>query len=125
MADITTIVDSYLAALSEGDPTERAQLVERAWTADGHFVDPLLDVRGHAAIGDVALAVREQFPDHQFRRTSDVDVHHDRVRFTWALVGPGPDGPVALAGTDVAELADDGHLREVVGFFGDVPESAA
>jgi hypothetical protein len=123
MSDVTTIVDSYLAALSEADATERTQLVERAWAADGRFVDPLLDVRGHDAIGDIALAVREQFPDHTFRRTSGVDTHHDHVRFTWELVGP--DDAVALAGIDVGVLAGDGRLSEIIGFFGDAPPATA
>ena len=116
MSDVTTIVDDYLAALSEGDPDERGRLVSRAWDEDGRFVDPLLDVQGHQAIGD-------QFPGHTFRRTSGLDVHHDRVRFTWALVGP--DGAVALSGIDVGEVSGDGRLRQIVGFFGDAPEDAA
>jgi SnoaL-like protein len=123
MSDVTTIVDDYLAALSEGDTASRARLVSRAWDEDGRFVDPLLDVRGHEAIGGIAVAVREQFPGHTFQRTSGVDVHHDRVRFTWALVGP--DGAVALSGIDVGEVAEDGRLRQIVGFFGDVPEAVA
>lgn len=123
MSDVTTIVDDYLAALSEGDAEARARLVARAWDEDGRFVDPLLDVQGHQAIADIAVAVRDQFPRHEFRRTSGIDVHHDRVRFTWALVGP--DGAVALSGVDVGEVAEDGRLRQIVGFFGDAPEDAA
>ena len=124
MSDITTVVDGHLAALGEGDAEAGARLVERAWTPDGHFVDPLLDVRGHEEIAAIADAVREHYPDHAFRRTSAVDVHHDRARFTWTLVGPDPDAQPALTGVDVALVADDGRLREVVGFFGDVAEAA-
>ena len=123
MSDITTVVDAYLAALSEADPAERARLVERAWAEDARFVDPLLDVRGHEAIADIALAVRDQFPGHDFRRTSGVDVHHDQIRFTWALVGP--DGAVAAAGIDVGTVGQDGRLAHVAGFFGDVPAAEA
>jgi hypothetical protein len=32
----------------------------------------------------------------------------------------GPDGTVAVAGVDVGELADDGRLRRITGFFGDL-----
>jgi hypothetical protein len=123
MSDITTVVDAYLAALSEADPAERARLVERAWAADARFVDPLLDVRGHAAIAEIALAVRDQFPGHDFRRTSGVDVHHDQIRFTWSLVGA--DGTVAAAGVDVGTVGEDGRLAHIAGFFGDVPEAEA
>jgi hypothetical protein len=37
----------------------------------------------------------------------------------WELVGP--DGAVALAGLDVGEVAADGRLRRIVGFFGQLP----
>ena len=35
---------------------------------------------------------------------------------------PAPDGTAVLTGLDVAELADDGTLRRVVGFFGPLAE---
>jgi hypothetical protein len=41
------------------------------------------------------------------------DAHNDRVRFTWALLGP--DGAVG-GGTDFAIVAPDGRLRSVTGF---------
>ena len=33
----------------------------------------------------------------------------------------GRERAVAVAGIDVAEVADDGRLRKVTGFFGDLP----
>jgi hypothetical protein len=32
-----------------------------------------------------------------------------------------PDGTVALAGIDVGEVGEDGRLRRITGFFGDLP----
>jgi hypothetical protein len=60
----------------------------------------------------------EHYPGHRFVRTSAVDAHHDVVRFTWELVGP--DGTVAFGGLDVGQLADDGRLRRISGFIGDL-----
>jgi hypothetical protein len=115
----TTAVDAYLAALGETDAERRAGLVRTAWTADGHFVDPLLEARGHEAIAALADAVAGQFPGHAFRRSTGIDQHHDLVRFGWELVGP--DGAVAAAGLDVAIVAGDGRLSTVAGFFGEPP----
>ena len=55
-------------------------------------------------------------------------------RYTIRSVGPhrarhdlgpppvvGPDGTVAVSGIDVGELADDGRLRRITGFFGELP----
>jgi SnoaL-like domain len=119
MSDVTATVDTYLAAWNESDPARRAGLVEQVWAPDGQLIDPPLAAEGHAGISDLHAALQGQFPGHRFRRSSAVDAHHDRLRFGWELVGP--DGAVALAGLDVGELAGDGRLRRVVGFFGDLP----
>jgi hypothetical protein len=64
-------------------------------------------------------AIQARFPDHRFRRCSGVDTHHDQLRFAWDLAGP--DGAVVVAGLDLGELAGDGRLRRITGFFGDLP----
>jgi hypothetical protein len=119
MTDLTTTIDTYLTAYGEPDPGLRAGLIERAWSDEAELVDPPLTAAGHAGISDMADALQSQFAGHRFRRTSEVDAHHGFVRFAWELVAP--DGGVTLTGTDVGELAEDGRLRRVTGFFGDLP----
>jgi hypothetical protein len=119
MSDLTTTVDTYLSAYGEPDAARRAELIGRVWAADGRLVDPPLAADGHPGISDMAAAVQRQFADHRFRRVSAIDGHHDQFRFAWELVGP--DGSVAVSGLDVGELADDGRLRRITGFFGDLP----
>lgn len=112
------VVDAYLAAWNETDADRRAALVERAWTAEGRYRDPLLEADGREAIAAMAAGVQASYPGTAFRRTTEIDGHHDLLRFGWELAGP--DGPV-VAGVDIAELAPDGRLRAVTGFFGDLP----
>jgi hypothetical protein len=119
MSDATAVIDAYLGALAESDGARRTEMIQQAWTPDARFVDPLYEVEGHAALAELALGVQEQYPAHQFRRTSGVDVHHDVVRFTWELAAP--DDSQVVAGTDVGILAPDGRLQAVASFFGDVP----
>jgi SnoaL-like domain len=119
MNDLTTTVDTYLAAYGEPDTDRRAELIGRVWAADGQLVDPPLAAAGHDGIGDMAAAVQQQFAGHRFRRVSGIDAHHDRFRFAWELVAP--DGTVAVTGVDVGELAEDGRLRRITGFFGELP----
>ena len=80
MSDVTTIVDTYLAAWNEPDGTARARLIEQAWGRDGHYVDPMLAAKGHAAISEMAAAVHAKFPGHRFRRTTGVDAHNGHLR---------------------------------------------
>lgn len=117
------VVDGYLAAYSETDAARRADLIARHWAEDGQLVDPPLTGGGHDGIAALAEAVQQQFAGHRFRRASVVDAHHDHVRFAWELIDP--DGRVALTGTDFGELAADGRLRRIVGFFGPLAPAGA
>jgi hypothetical protein len=119
VSDVQATIDTYLEMLNETDAGRRAALVERVWTPDARWVDPPLESEGHAGIGEMVAGIHTHFPDHGFRRVSGVDTHHDRLRFAWELVAP--DGTVVIAGTDVGELAPDGRLRRVTGFFGELP----
>jgi hypothetical protein len=119
MTDIATIVDANLEALTETDAAKRADLIRAAWAEDGSLTDPPLDGKGHAGIDNFARVVCEHYAGQKFRRVSGVDVHHDRFRYAWELVDA--DGAVTVAGIDVGDIAPDGRLRTVTGFFGDLP----
>jgi len=119
MSNVTATVDAYLAMWNEEDSSRRGELIEQAWTADGNYVDPLLEADGHQALTEMVSAVHSQYPGHRFRRTSGIDCHHDQVRFGWELAAP--DGAVTVAGLDVGTIAADGRLLSITGFFGDLP----
>ncbi len=123
MSDVTTTVDAYLEGLTQTDAARRAELIRKAWANDGRFVDPLFDVQGHDALDELAQGVIAQYPGHMFRRTSGLDTHHNLARYTFEFAAP--DGTIVITGTDVAELAEDGRLQTITGFFGDVPADEA
>lgn len=113
---IDRVVDGYFAMWNETDAERRRELIASTWAPEAGYVDPLLEAAGAAGLDTMVDAVHEQFPGHRFQLTSSIDTHHDRARWSWALVGPDGGQPV-VAGVDVARLAPDGRLREVVGFF--------
>jgi hypothetical protein len=110
----TTVIDRYIAAWNEADAERRAALIDAALGADLWYRDPMLEADGREAFNAVLGAVQEQLPGHVLTRTSDVDAHHDVVRFSWALGVPGQ--PPTFAGIDVAKLDADGKLHRIVGF---------
>ena len=55
--------------------------------------------RGLAEISALADVVLTHYADHRFVRTTAVDAHHGFARYGWDLTGP--DGTVAVSGTDV------------------------
>ena len=57
---------------------------------------------GRDGIDAMIKAVHEKYPGHKFTRTSDVDSHNDRARFSWELAPDG--GPFLVKGIDFATL---------------------
>ncbi|MHB8466116.1 MAG: nuclear transport factor 2-like protein [Acidimicrobiales bacterium] len=122
MTDVAATVDRYLSAYNETDAAARMALLKDAFTADGQLIDPPLDGVGHQGISDMMAAVHQQFAGHTFRRSSGIDEHHGHLRYGWQLLDP--TGQVVLAGTDVGQLAPDGRLARITGFFGPLPDVA-
>lgn len=113
------LLEAYLDLWHATDEGTRAELLERVFTPDGRHVDPHADARGHDGLAEMLAGVHAAYPGFRIERTSGIDQHNDQVRFTWDLTLP--DGTVLVQGTDVAELAPDGRLARVVGFWGDLP----
>ena len=108
------MIDRYVAAWNEPDDDRRKALIDAALGADLWYRDPMLEADGREAFNAVLAAVRQQLPGHVLTRTSDVDAHHDVVRFRWALGVPGQ--PPTFAGIDVGKFDEDGKLHRIVGF---------
>jgi hypothetical protein len=121
--DTTTLIDDgYLAMWNETDPDRRRTIIGRTWADDGRYLDPLLEADGAPALDQMVAGVHEQLPCHRFRRTSGIDVHHNRLRFASELVAPA--GAVTVAGVDIGEMDGD-RLKAITGFFGPLSKDAA
>src|SRR3712207_5701790 len=114
MTDVTSVIDDYIAGWNETDPQRRRALIDRTWTDDARYLDPLMEGEGQDGIDAMIAGVQRQYPGYRFELAAAPDAHHDRVRFSWHLVGD--DGPVAT-GFDFGTLAEDGRLRAVTGFL--------
>ncbi|MEU7004384.1 nuclear transport factor 2 family protein [Nonomuraea sp. NPDC046570] len=115
-----TLVERYLAAWNETDADARAKAVALLWTEDGTYTDPMADVAGHEAIAAVIAGAQQMFPGLVFTAGEVDDAHHDVARFTWHLAPEGAAEPLAV-GFDVVRLAEDGRIRQVIGFLDKVP----
>jgi hypothetical protein len=87
--------------------------------SDGVFTDsnPTLAV-GRAVLSDTIAALQKRYPGARFR-CSAPQTHHGFMRTTWIFLRP--DKTEVARGEDFFELAGDGRIRRVTGFFGEAP----
>jgi hypothetical protein len=111
-------VKVYCDAWSESNIEKRRMMLERVWNSDGTYTDPVSHVEGREALISRITGFLEKFPGAKIVPSSHADLHHDVLRFTWRLVGA--DGKTLNEGIDFGEIANDGRLKRIVGFFGPI-----
>jgi hypothetical protein len=120
MQTVPSCFATLLAAWNEYDPAKMRKLVEASLTEDVAFTDPNYQIVGIEAF----IRQVEEFRSHEGRvrlaPTSGVDMHHDRARYSWAVLRP--DGS-RFEGFDAVALdLRQGKIRRIDGFFGPLPE---
>jgi hypothetical protein len=108
-----------MAAWNELDASKRKALLDKAWADDGVYIDPLSDVKGRDALAATIAGMHSQQPGVRIELASGIDQHHNQIRFRWDFIGA--DAKVAIAGIDVGEIAPDGRLARIIGFWADPP----
>jgi hypothetical protein len=102
MHDFNAIARAYIAAWNTTDAASRAGQIEKAFTADVAYRDPIMQGDGHAGVDALIAGVHGQFPGFRFTLKGAADGYADTIRFSWAL---GPDGvPSVIEGTDVCQI---------------------
>lgn len=118
----TDLREAYLACWNATDAATRRDLLERHWSADATYVDPLAEAAGHDQLDAAIAAVQAGFPGWVFTALGAPDAHHRQVRFRWGL-GPVGAEPV-VEGSDVVLTDDHGRITTVLGFLDRVPAGA-
>jgi hypothetical protein len=120
--ELEVTVATYGDAWAADEP-ERRRMLEAAWEDAGVYSDPLGRAEGREALVAHIAGFQQQFPGHRIVMTSGVDAHGSHFRFAWALADA--DGNVVMEGVDFGEVADDGRIARITGFFGPLPERDA
>ena len=102
--------------LTSRDVDRVGQHLVRAVTEDVEWNDPRDSFIG---IGDLEAAIRRlrtSKPGYKFAVASEIDCHHDRLRYRWDMISRGR---TLMEGLDVATLdSSTGLICRVDGFFG-------
>jgi hypothetical protein len=107
--------DDYFSMWNEPDPDLIRVHLEKAVTADFEFCDPLHFHVGYDALEENVRTTRAEHPDARFARTSAIDHHHNRLRYSWEF---RKGKHLVLVGLDVVTMADSGLIQRIDGFFG-------
>jgi hypothetical protein len=119
MAAPSEAIQAYLDAWAEKDEAKRLALIEKAWAEDGLYVDPTSEGRGREALSQIIAGFHAQAQGARIELASGIDQHHNQIRFAWNFIQA--DGTTAIEGIDAGELAPDGKIARIVGFWGAPP----
>jgi hypothetical protein len=112
------VVAAYAAAWNEPDAARRTALLEEAWADGGVYQDPQATAEGRDALVAHIGGFQAMLPGHRVDITSGVDSNGVGLRWAW-VIRNGDD--VVLEGVDFADLAPDGRIQRIAGFFGPLP----
>ncbi len=115
MQDIMQTIADYGAAWQETDANARFELLQRCFEEDGRYVDPTADVSGRESLS-VHIGEVLESSGGRVELTSQPNVHHDVVHFTWHMVNA--DGVEMVSGHDFVRLGASGKIVHLAGFFG-------
>ncbi len=110
------VVAVYTAAWREVEEAHRLALLVESCADDVAYVDPDSEILGRDRLSTFIGEFLSTYPGHRLELASRVDSHHSVLRFAWRV--NRPDGTVLGEGIDACELAADGRLARITGFFG-------
>jgi|SRR5579875_1190540 len=113
------VMRAYVSMWNARDENDRRRFADEALTEDAALIYPTIEARGREDIVAAIGRFQEQMPGAYFEPASGIEHHHGWLRESWRLIQI--DGTVRLEGEDVAEQAEDGRFRRVIGFRNPLP----
>jgi uncharacterized protein YndB with AHSA1/START domain len=115
-AGLPSAVDAFFAAWSEKDDGRRRSVLAAIATDDVTFADAFSCTEGIDDLVAHLSAAQFHMPGIVLSRTGDVRVCQGTAVADWTA--QGADGAARGKGTNVFDLAPDGRIARVVGFWG-------
>ena len=115
-AGLPSAVDAFFAAWSEKDDGRRRFALSAIVTEDVTFADPFSCTAGIEDLVAHLAAAQLHMPGMVLSRTGDVRQCQGTAVVDWTA--RGADGAARGKGTNMFELAPDGRMARIVGFWG-------
>lgn len=107
---------AYWTAWNESDLDRVAKLLPAAVTGDVEWNDPRDSFVGRDELQAAIGRLRTSKPDYRFVIASEIDHHHDRLRYRWDMLR---NTRILMEGLDIVTLDPaTGLISRVDGFFG-------
>ena len=108
-------IAAYGAAWLETEAGRRLELLDVAWQPEAVYCDPLDVVAGREALSAHIAATQAGLRGGRVAVTSEPVRHHDAAFFRWTMTDAA--GATVMTGFDVVQLAADGRIARLTGFF--------
>lgn len=107
---------SYWTAWNESDLARIREHLDRAVTDGVEWNDPRDSFVGIDELEAAIRRLRTNKPDYRFVIASEIDHHHDRLRYRWDMAR---NGRTLMEGLDIVTIEpSSGLIARVDGFFG-------
>ena len=120
-SDLAAQADRFFGAWSETDPGRRNASLQTTVSDEFEFRDAHGCVRGRDELDAHIAAVQVHMPGQALARVGEPRQCQGFALIDWVAHGPG--GVQLARGTNAAELAPDGRLTRVTGFWGAPPNA--
>jgi hypothetical protein len=121
LRNVQDVVRVYGSAWNEPVAEERLCALKQSMTEDATYVDPTIDTANLPDLADAIGEFQTSAPQASIVQLSGLDARAGELRFTWEFQN---DGASVITGADYMELAADGRIASIRGYWDPVPTEA-
>jgi hypothetical protein len=119
---LDAIVTVYGSAWNEPDADARLCALESSLTPSVTYIDPTIDTASREALSDAIGQFLTMASGSSIVQTSGLDARHGELRFAWEF---RTNGATVIKGYDYMELAEDGRISSIRGYWDPLPTAPA
>ena len=120
LGDPQEVVQVYGSAWNEPDAETRLCALTRSLTEAATYIDPTIDTTSREGLADAIGQFIASTPGASIVVTSGLDVRAGELRFKWEFQ---TGGTTLVRGVDYMEIADDGRIASIRGYWEPLPLS--
>jgi len=118
LRNVEDVVRVYGSAWNEEDAEKRLCALDQSMIDTATYVDPTIDTANLPDLADAIGDFQLSAPKASIAQLSGLDVRSGELRFAWDFQN---DGVSAITGLDYMEIASDGRIASIRGYWNPLP----